>query len=85
MRDSEVNEHEREEARNQRHSVVERWLGRLDSRERRILVSRYGIGDAPKQTLVQLGQELGISKERVRQIEARAIAKLRQNAQPEAL
>ncbi|HKI19739.1 MAG TPA: sigma-70 family RNA polymerase sigma factor [Isosphaeraceae bacterium] len=77
-------EREREEARNHRQLVVERWLGRLDERERRILVSRYGIGGAPKQTLVQIGQELGISKERVRQIEARANAKLRKIAQREA-
>ncbi len=84
-RDSHVDEYEREEAQNQRQSLVERWLGLLDERERRILVSRYGIGGTPKRTLVQIGQELGISKERVRQIEARANAKLREIAQREAL
>ncbi|MGO9470823.1 MAG: sigma-70 family RNA polymerase sigma factor [Isosphaeraceae bacterium] len=83
--DSDVDEHEREEAQNQRQSLVERWLRRLDERERRIVISRYGIGGAARQTLVQIGRELGISKERVRQIEARANAKLRRIAQREAL
>ncbi len=70
---------------NHRQMVVERWVCRLDERERRILVSRFGIGGAPKKTLVQIGQEMGISKERVRQIEARAIAELQEIAQREAL
>jgi RNA polymerase primary sigma factor len=78
-------EHELEEAQIQRRSVVRRWLGRLDRRERRILASRYGIGGATKLTLAQIGQELGISKERVRQIAARALAKLREFARLEAL
>jgi RNA polymerase primary sigma factor len=49
----------------------------LDDRERRIIVSRYGLDGASEQTLEQLGRELGITKERVRQIEARAQNKLR--------
>ena len=78
-------EHEREVVQNQRRSVVRRWLGRLDKRERRILASRYGIGGAPEQTLAQIAQELGISQERVRQIAVRAHAKLRKFARLEAL
>ncbi len=46
-----------------------RWLGRLDERERRIIACRYGIRGASQQTLAQIGRQLGISKERVRQIE----------------
>jgi RNA polymerase primary sigma factor len=65
--------------------VLTRWFGRLEPRERRILASRYGIGGAPELTLEQIGQELGISKERVRQIAARAQAKLREFARLEAL
>jgi RNA polymerase primary sigma factor len=80
-----VDEHEREEAQNQRRSLVTRWLGRLEKRERRILVSRYGIGGAPRQTLAQIGRELGITKERVRQLAARAHVKLREFARCEAL
>jgi RNA polymerase primary sigma factor len=55
-------------------------LGRLDARERRVLISRYGIAGADAQTLEQLGRELGVTKERVRQIESRAHEKLRKLA-----
>ncbi|AGA31236.1 sigma-70 family RNA polymerase sigma factor [Singulisphaera acidiphila] len=61
----------------QRQAAVARLLARLGDRERRVLVGRYGIGGACEQTLTQLGQELGITRERVRQIEARAQDKLR--------
>ena len=59
-------------------------LGRLDDREQTILVRRFGlVGD--KQTLVEVGRELGISKERVRQLESRALDKLRTLAEVEKL
>jgi RNA polymerase primary sigma factor len=61
----------------QRQEAIARLLDRLDDRERRILVGHFGIGGARVQTLKQIGQELGISKERVRQIAARAGEKLR--------
>jgi RNA polymerase primary sigma factor len=83
--DSNIDEHELEEAQNQRRSVVKRWLGRLDKRERRILVSRYGLDGDPEQTLAQIGQTLGITKERVRQIVVRAHAKLRKLAHREVV
>jgi RNA polymerase primary sigma factor len=83
--DSGVEEPEHEEARDRMKSAVGRWLGRLDERERRVLASHYGIGDAPGQTLVQIGRELGITKERVRQIEDRARAKMRRWARLEGL
>jgi RNA polymerase primary sigma factor len=80
-----LDELELDEIQNQYGSAVRRWLGRLNKRERRILVSRYGLDGAPEQTLTQIGQELGITKERVRQIAVRAQAKLRQFARREAL
>ncbi len=78
-----VNEHEFEAEQNQRRALVARWLGRLEKRERRILVSRYGIGGVPKLTLAQIGQELGISQERVRQVQVCALAQLRKLARLE--
>jgi RNA polymerase primary sigma factor len=57
--------------------VVEKMLFRLDDRERRILIRRYGIGGINVQTLEQIGRELGVTKERVRQIASRAHDKLR--------
>ena len=64
--------------------VCHRDLLRHD-RERRIIVSRFGINGAGEQTLEQLGRELGITKERVRQIESRAQEKLRKIAIEEKL
>jgi len=72
--------YERESGQRRNHEIVQGMLGRLNDRERRVLVSRYGIGGADEQTLEQLGRELGVTKERVRQIEARAQEKLRKIA-----
>jgi RNA polymerase primary sigma factor len=58
--------------------AVERVLRCLDRRERQILVRRFGLGGVAAVTLEQLGRDLGISKERVRQIESRAREKIRQ-------
>jgi RNA polymerase primary sigma factor len=62
---------------NQLRRVISGLLGRLDDRERRIIVGRYGLNGAIEQTLEQVGRELGITKERVRQLESRAEEKLR--------
>lgn len=61
--------------------LVQGMLGRLNDRERQILVGRYGLGGEDAQTLERLGRDLGITKERVRQIESRAQEKLRKYAQ----
>ena len=42
-----------------------------------MVVLRYGIGDGRSRTLLEVGKELGISRERVRQLEMVALAKLR--------
>ena len=83
--DNRVDEHEQEKAQKQRQDAVKGMLGRLDERERRIIISRYGINGSNEQTLEQLGRELGITKERVRQIESRAQQKLRKIAIDEKL
>ena len=73
-------EHELESDYGQHQHAVYEMVGKLNDRERRIMVGRYGIGGAGEQTLAQLGKELGITKERVRQLESRAHEKLRQFA-----
>ncbi|MGA7730773.1 MAG: sigma-70 family RNA polymerase sigma factor [Chloroflexia bacterium] len=52
-------------------------LGGLTVRERRVIELRYGLEDGYNRTLAELGDELGVSRERVRQIEAEALTKLR--------
>lgn len=81
--DNRTDEHEYESAVKRMQEAVKTMLGRLDDREQRIIVSRYGLGGASEQTLEQLGRELGITKERVRQIESRAQEKLRKIASEE--
>lgn len=66
------------------HSAVERFLARLDERERGVIIDRYGLENKePSQTLEQVGQKWGVTKERIRQIEARALQKLKQFAREE--
>ena len=83
--DNRSDEHEYENAQKRMQDAVKGMLGCLDDRERRIITSRYGISGASEQTLEQLGKELGITKERVRQIESRAQDKLRRVADEEKL
>ncbi|MEZ5176488.1 MAG: sigma-70 family RNA polymerase sigma factor [Acidimicrobiia bacterium] len=49
----------------------------LDERERIVIVLRYGLDAKPPRTLSDVGAELGITRERVRQLETRALGKLR--------
>jgi RNA polymerase sigma factor (sigma-70 family) len=57
----------------------------LDAREVKIVIGRYGIGGEPELTLTEMGAQLGLSVERVRQIANRAIEKLRESEYGNAL
>jgi len=59
------------------HEKLDRLLRSLSQREEQILRIRYGFYDGVARTLAQTGEHFGISRERVRQIEARALDKLR--------
>ena len=57
--------------------LTEKALGTLSQRERQILSMRFGLGDVGPCTLEEVGQTLSISRERVRQLEKRALNRLR--------
>jgi RNA polymerase primary sigma factor len=57
---------------------VDRILGTLTPREQTVLRMRFGIGQDEPFTLEQVGQNLSVTRERIRQIEAKAIKKLKQ-------
>jgi len=52
-------------------------LGSLSERERRILELRYGLHDGFPRTLEEVGQQYEVTRERIRQIEAKALRKMR--------
>ncbi len=54
-------------------------LGELSPKEQRILEMRYGLHDGVQHTLEEVGQEFGVTRERIRQIEAKVHEKLRNN------
>jgi RNA polymerase primary sigma factor len=56
---------------------VQRELKALTDRERQVLEMRFGLKDGQGRTLEEVGQEMGVTRERIRQIEAKALRKLR--------
>ncbi|MGB7565394.1 MAG: RpoD/SigA family RNA polymerase sigma factor [Prochlorococcaceae cyanobacterium] len=53
------------------------WLSQLNEREQKILKLRFGLEGAEPLTLAEIGRQINVSRERVRQLEAKAILKLR--------
>ncbi len=56
---------------------IEDVLGTLNARERKVLELRFGLRDGRSRTLEEVGKEFGVTRERIRQIEAKALRKLR--------
>jgi len=62
------------------HSSVRGLLTTLPERERYVIERRYGLDGSGCATLAQIGQEIGVTRERVRQIQASALSRLRSRA-----
>ena len=61
-------------------TLFAQFLGELEPRERQIVVARFGFDGRPPRTFRELGASMGVCKERIRQIQTRAIEKLRDMA-----
>jgi RNA polymerase primary sigma factor len=57
--------------------AVEEALGELSDREKEVVKLRFGLIDGQARTLEEVGKEFGVTRERIRQIEAKTLAKLR--------
>ena len=64
---------------------VNQVLSLLTPREQKILRMRFGLADGRSHTLEEVGQEFGVTRERIRQIEAKALAKLRKHRESKKL
>jgi len=68
-----------------RADLLGRILGRLPERDRRVLEMRFGLGGGEPMTLDAVGRAMGVSRERVRQIERQALERLGREREAEAL
>lgn len=60
------------------------WIGQLPARQRLVLERRYGLNDHGTQTLAEIATELGLTRERVRQIQTEALKRLREIVEHES-
>ncbi|MFA5701809.1 MAG: sigma-70 family RNA polymerase sigma factor, partial [Desulfuromonas sp.] len=66
-----------------RYEYVEKWLNSLKKKEAEILQYRFGLNDYEPETLDTIGIRYGVTRERIRQIEAKSLEKLRKIMQEE--
>ncbi|HXW05863.1 MAG TPA: sigma-70 family RNA polymerase sigma factor [Vicinamibacterales bacterium] len=77
VRDAAADSPEEAAMRSQLALEVERAMAPLTDREKEVMRLRYGLGTDREHTLEEVGRRLSLTRERVRQIEARAVAKMR--------
>lgn len=85
-KDERANQFQQEMVNQTQHALIMSILDRLDDREKAIILHRFGLEDGTEpETLEQVGNRMGVTKERIRQLESRALKKLKQIAQVEKL
>ena len=65
--------------------IVEHWIGELDEKQREVLERRFGLHGYRRATLEQIGSEIGVTRERVRQIQHEALKNLRKMMESEGI
>ncbi|HET7921876.1 MAG TPA: RNA polymerase sigma factor RpoS [Gammaproteobacteria bacterium] len=65
--------------------IVEKWLARLNEKQREVMELRFGLNGRDKGTLEEVGNQIGVTRERVRQIQMDALKRLRQILETEGL
>lgn len=66
-------------------NVVTHWLSRLSDKQREVVERRFGLNGHEKATLEEVGRQIGVTRERVRQIQMDALKRLRQLLESEGL
>ena len=66
-------------------TIIEKWLGRLNEKQRQVVEQRFGLNGQEKGTLEDVGNAIGVTRERVRQIQMDALKRLRQILEAEGL
>lgn len=66
-------------------SCVENWIDQLSEKQQEVLSRRFGLRGYPVSTLEEVGQEIGLTRERVRQIQVEALRRLREILEKEGL
>jgi len=60
-----------------KYELISKWFDTLSETEKKILTLRFGLDDKEPQTLDTIGHSFGLTRERIRQIEAKSLEKLR--------
>jgi len=66
-------------------AAIDRMLAELDKRGREVIMARFGFDGADGKTLEEVGQQFGVTRERIRQVEAKVLSKLRHASRIEIL
>jgi RNA polymerase nonessential primary-like sigma factor len=66
-------------------TIIEKWLSRLNDKQRQVVEQRFGLNGQEKGTLEDVGNAIGVTRERVRQIQMDALKRLRQILESEGL